>query len=208
MFGMRASALLLPEYEATGATSLRWALLSISTQCVCMWRGGVMKTSDAPHLTGSCWNLGWILLYKFLLGKMEELESQRTGCGRGKEGGKEEGWLHLLGVKSNIACPFPGAVQDKSRGTAQPPCVGHLSRPPCFPLGAETCQHSQLLSSAQLRTLCMPMYLYSSVPILSSEKSFYVLQAEREEKVRTLIPCGLGSHGMASIILEIMTRHP
>lgn len=82
----------------------------------------MIKTSDTPHLTGSCWNLGWILLYKFLLGKMEELESQRTGCGRGKEGGKEEGWLQLLGVKSNIAGPFPGAVQDRSRGTAQPPC--------------------------------------------------------------------------------------
>ena len=161
MFGMSASALPLPEYETAGGTSLSWALPPISTQRVCTWRGGVIKTRDAPRLTGLYWNLGWILLYKFLLGKMEEVGSQRTGCGRGKEGGKKkEGWLQLLGVKSNIACPFPGAVQDESRGTSQPPCVGHLSRPPCFPLGAETCQHSQLLSSAQLRTLCTPMYLY------------------------------------------------
>lgn len=56
VFGMRASALLQPGCEST------WALLSVSAQCVCMWRGGVIKTSDAPHLMGLCWNLGWILL--------------------------------------------------------------------------------------------------------------------------------------------------
>lgn len=169
-FGMRASALLQPGCEST------WALLSVSAQCVCTWRGGVIKTSDTPRLMGLCWNLGWILLEKFLLGKMEGERSEKAGCGSGNAGKGMEGWLQLVGIENSITCPYPGTSQD---GRWAASAEGHVSLPvwDTYPilLGSRHLQPSDLLSSAQPRTWYEPMYLNPSVLILSSEKSFYVL---------------------------------
>lgn len=50
----------------------------------------MIKTSDTPHLTGLCWNLGWILLYKFFAGKNGRGKEQESRLQIWKSGGK--GW--------------------------------------------------------------------------------------------------------------------
>lgn len=113
----------------------------------------MIKTSDTPRLMGLCWNLGWILLEKFLLGKMEGERSEKAGCGSGNAGKGMEGWLQLVGIENSITCPYPGTSQD---GRWAASAEGHVSLPvwDTYPilLGSRHLQPSDLLSSAQPRT--------------------------------------------------------
>lgn len=131
VFGMRASALLQPGYEST------WALLCVSAQCICMWRGEVIKTSDIPHLMGLCWNLGWILLYKFLLGKMEGEGSEKAGKSGERDGGMaptSRYWeQHHLSLSWDFSGWKAGSIGWRA---CHPPCVRHLPQPPGEPTPA------------------------------------------------------------------------